>query len=343
MYFLDQPNQWLGFEMISSSTGLPVPGATVTVQISIDGGAAFAGTGIVKDLGTGQYFYEFVAAETNGNNISVSFAASGCLTVEKTILPFSDGGLSLALVGAQGPQGPAGTPFAPTSSYTFTATQEFTVGSVSVILAGATYAIQTTGPVQLGVISASTWNGVAIGVAYGGLGLTTAPTTGQVPIGTSTGGYALSTLTAGTGIGIVNSSGHITINNTAIAFGSITNNYLALFSGSSPTPTLANSVMQYDGTRTLCSSPLAVTTIGNGIQVKEGTNGKQGTGRLTAGSQTIANSSLTSTSRIFVSRTAAGGTLGHLSVAWTVGTSFTVTSSSSTDTSSYCYEIIEAA
>jgi hypothetical protein len=343
MYFLDQPNQWLGFEMISSSTGLPVPGATVTVQISIDGGAAFAGTGIVKDLGTGQYFYEFVAAETNGNNISVSFAASGCLTVEKTILPFSDGGLSLALVGAQGPQGPPGTPFAPTSSYTFTATQEFTVGSVSVILAGATYAIQTTGPVQLGVISASTWNGVAIGVAYGGLGLTTAPTTGQVPIGTSTGGYALSTLTAGSGIGIVNSSGHITINNTAVAFGSITNNFLAYFSAFSPTPTLADSSIQWDNTRTLVASPLAVTVAGDGVQVKEGSNCKQGTGILVAGTATVSNTSVTANSRIFVCRNILGATPGHWSITRVAGTSFTITSSSSSETSSFVYEIFEPA
>lgn len=59
-------------------------------------------------------------------------------------------------------------------------------------------------------------SGDYINPAQGGLGTATAPSAvGQVPIATSGNVYAAATLTAGTGIGISNSSGSITISNTS--------------------------------------------------------------------------------------------------------------------------------
>lgn len=79
-----------------------------------------------------------------------------------------------------------------------------------------------------------------------------------------------------------------------------------------------------------------------GFQTAEGANAKQGTGTLVAGSLVVANTSVTANSRIFLTSQADGGTPGFLRVsARTPGTSFTVTSSSAADTSTFAYEIFE--
>ena len=87
----------------------------------------------------------------------------------------------------------------------------------------------------------------------------------------------------------------------------------------------------------------SVTSAGQGLRVAEGSNAKQGTAVLSAGAATVANTSVTATSRIFLTSQADGGTPGWLRVSARVaGTSFTITSSSATDTSTVAYEIFEA-
>lgn len=88
---------------------------------------------------------------------------------------------------------------------------------------------------------------------------------------------------------------------------------------------------------------LNINTAGQGIQVAEGSNAKQGlTGAMTAGSIVVSNTSVTANSRIFLTAQNTGGTPGALRVsARTPGTSFTITSSSGTDTSTVAYEIFE--
>jgi hypothetical protein len=89
---------------------------------------------------------------------------------------------------------------------------------------------------------------------------------------------------------------------------------------------------------------VAVGTAGSGLRVKEGSNAKQGTATLTAGSAVVSNTSVTASSRIFLTSNADGGTPGWLRVsARSAGTSFTITSSSGTDTSTVAYEIFEPA
>ena len=89
---------------------------------------------------------------------------------------------------------------------------------------------------------------------------------------------------------------------------------------------------------------IAADGAGKGFQVKEGSNCKQGTATLVGGSAVVSNTSVTATSRIFLTSNADGGTPGWLRVsARTAGTSFTITSSSGTDTSTVAYEIFEPA
>jgi hypothetical protein len=99
------------------------------------------------------------------------------------------------------------------------------------------------------------------------------------------------------------------------------------------------------GSVTVLSGEVDVATPGLGLAVAEGdgSHAKQGAVVLTTGGTTVvANSAVTASSRIFLTSQADGGAPGWLRVsARTPGTSFTITSSSSTDTSTVAYEIYE--
>lgn len=79
-----------------------------------------------------------------------------------------------------------------------------------------------------------------------------------------------------------------------------------------------------------------------GLVISEAANGKQGIATLVGGTVTVANTSITANSRIFLTSQVDGGAPGFLRVsARVVGTSFTILSGSGTDTSIVAYEIIE--
>ena len=98
-----------------------------------------------------------------------------------------------------------------------------------------------------------------------------------------------------------------------------------------------------EGFRLNCvTGDLSVKVAGGGLQVKGGSNARLGTATLVAGTVTVSNTSVTSTSRIFVTSQADGGTPGWLRVTNKVGgTSFDIVSSSSSDTSVVAWNIIE--
>lgn len=89
---------------------------------------------------------------------------------------------------------------------------------------------------------------------------------------------------------------------------------------------------------------LFIQTAGAGIRIAEGTNAKQGTAVLVAGVAVVANTNATAVSRIFLTSQVDGGAPGFLRVSTrTASTSFTITSSSATDTSTVAYQIFEPA
>jgi hypothetical protein len=89
---------------------------------------------------------------------------------------------------------------------------------------------------------------------------------------------------------------------------------------------------------------LTASAVGFGLSVKEGTGAKMGVATLVAGTVTVANASVTATSRIFLTGNVDGGTPGwHRVSARVNGTSFTITSSSNTDTSTVAWLICEPA
>jgi hypothetical protein len=146
-----------------------------------------------------------------------------------------------------------------------------------------------TGITGVGTLTAGTWNGTAIGFAYGGTGLTATPTNGQLAIGNGA-GYSLSTLTAGTNVSISNTAGGITISATPAAGGTVTSVAMTV-----------PSFLTVTGSPITTSGSLDVTLSGTALPVANGGTGAttltgyvygNGTSAMSA-STTIPNTAIT--------------------------------------------------
>lgn len=88
---------------------------------------------------------------------------------------------------------------------------------------------------------------------------------------------------------------------------------------------------------------ISLTTAGNGIYVKEGTNATMGIATLAAGTVVVSTTKVTANSRIFL--TVQGGTLTNIGSEYisarTAGTSFTISSSNILDASNVAWIIME--
>lgn len=93
----------------------------------------------------------------------------------------------------------------------------------------------------------------------------------------------------------------------------------------------------------LFTSDFDITTVGRGLQVAEGTNARMGTATLNGTTGVvIANTTITASTRIFLTTNAASGTLGCPVVASRVaGTSFTIKSTVAGDTSTVAWFLVE--
>jgi len=108
----------------------------------------------------------------------------------------------------------------------------------------------------------------------------------------------------------------------------------------SPPYTPGSSNTALDGVAFLADEVTAVTYFGVQDAVPPLPSAASGTVTLSAGTVTVANAEITSSSVIRLNRQAAGGTLGELSASLSAGTSFTINSSSGSETSTVCYEIV---
>lgn len=109
---------------------------------------------------------------------------------------------------------------------------------------------------------------------------------------------------------------------------------------------LATASGQSDGVWNIWdASPKALNigSAGGGIAIAEGANARMDVATLAAGTVTVANTSVTATTRVATFRQAAGGTLGHLSATVDPGVGITITSSSGTDTSTVAWVLFEPA
>lgn len=139
------------------------------------------------------------------------------------------------------------------------------------------------------------------------------------------------TLPTGT-IGVTQAAGNSTTALATTAFTTTANNLKANIAS----PTFTGDINSSTGN-------ILISTIGKGLQVKTGANSKIGTAALAGGTVTVANTSVTANSIIFLTSQANGGTPGFLRItAKTAATSFVVTSSSATDTSTIGWMIVES-
>lgn len=87
---------------------------------------------------------------------------------------------------------------------------------------------------------------------------------------------------------------------------------------------------------------LATSVAGKGLTIKEGSNARSGTAVLVGGTVVVSNTTVTALTRIQLTSQADGGTPGFLRVSTrSNGVSFTITSSSGTDTSTVAYLLVE--
>lgn len=129
------------------------------------------------------------------------------------------------------------------------------------------------------------------------------------------------------------------------AFATKTTNASAAITGgtiSGLTSLYVGTSTNFNSTALQVNGSISVISIGAGFRVAEGASARQGVVTLVGGTATIANTTITANSRIFLTSQADGGTPGFLRVSTrAAGTSFTITSSSGTDTSTVAYEIFE--
>ena len=105
------------------------------------------------------------------------------------------------------------------------------------------------------------------------------------------------------------------------------------------TLTIGNAVVKSGYINSL--SDVVLSSSGGHIEIEGGAvTDFIGSATLVGGTVTVANTNITATDRILVVRSTTGGTEGHLSYTITPSTSFTINSSSGTDTSTVVYVII---
>lgn len=92
------------------------------------------------------------------------------------------------------------------------------------------------------------------------------------------------------------------------------------------------------------TTDVQITTVGDGLAVKEGVNAKMGLANLTAGAVTVSTTAVTANSRIFVNaQNYSVGGLGAIDVRNIVpGVSFDIYSTSNLDVRSVAWFIVEA-
>jgi len=179
-------------------------------------------------------------------------------------------------------------------------------------LAAARLSGSYTGITGVGTLTAGTWNGTAIGTAYGGTGLTATPSNGQLAIGNGA-GYSLATLTAGSNVSISNTAGGITISATPAAGGTVQS---VDVSGGTTGLTTSGGPVTVTGTITLAGT-LVVANGGTGATTLSGYLFGNGTSAVTA-STTIPSTAITGLGTMSTQNAGAvaitGGTINGTSI-----------------------------
>lgn len=159
-------------------------------------------------------------------------------------------------------------------------------------------------------------------------------------LGLVTQGVMASQPSASTGVIISSNIGGVASNDTFRLTGDGAMSVGAPAGGSARDTTWGRQAAAQFGTP---DSDIVIGLAGKGLRIKEGSNARMGTATLVAAVATIANTSITANTRIFVGTKTPSANTGALFVHdVTVGTSFTVHSTNGSDTSVVSWVLIEA-
>lgn len=86
---------------------------------------------------------------------------------------------------------------------------------------------------------------------------------------------------------------------------------------------------------------VVIATAGKGLQVKEGSNARMGTSTMVAGTVTVANTSVTASTRIFLTKQDCANTAAVRQASRVAATSFTITSADGADTCAVAWLLVE--
>lgn len=296
-----------GFVIVQS--GVSATGSTGTLVLRTgspsvgNSGTATLRTGDSTNTGAVSGLLQMFSGDADATSGDVSIRTGAATT--RGSITFQDG--------TEGTAGFIWTSKDTTGKGSWAASTGLTNPTNATVLTGTnnSYDLGATGDLWANIWSTTTRAATVRGVNNGSLSLVTSTTT------------ASSNIAVTTGNGSAGNSGNITVTTgTATATrGSIS---------------LSAAIVNSD-------TDIAVTTIGKGLKVAEGSNGRMGTAVLVAGTVTVSNTSVTANTRIFLTTQAAGGVQGFLSSTRSAGTSFTINSSLSTDTSTIAWLLIEPA
>lgn len=266
---------------INNTGVLSLQGETGGVTLTGGNGISVSGTTITNtDTGTAQDIFKTFTIGTTDitastNNDTFNFAAGSGISLtgdagSKT-LTITNTGSSGGLSGLS----TNGVLYA-TSSTTATSTSPGTTGTV---LHGITNGAPVFSTVNLG----TDVSGI-LPTGNGGTGISTIPTNGEVLIGNGT-GYQLGTISAGSGIGVSNGSGTITVtNNGVVSLNGTANQVLVNGVISTQTGAVTLSLPQDIGTASTPSfSSLNLTSNTNELTLGSGNTGVITIGALTTG------------------------------------------------------------
>jgi hypothetical protein len=165
--------------------------------------------------------------------------------------------------------------------------------------------------------------------------------TGSLQISQASSGVAVAETATGTITNVTTSGGYVTY----ICNNNFKVQQIVSITGITPSAfNLSNQVIVSLNSTSFTVQNAATGTYSSGGTATVNPNPKQGTATLSAGTVTVSNTSVTATSRIFLTVQSLGTVAVPQALAVTArtpGTSFTITSASITDTSVVAYEIFE--
>jgi len=91
----------------------------------------------------------------------------------------------------------------------------------------------------------------------------------------------------------------------------------------------------------IVTGDLVIVAAGKGLELQSGSGARAGDATLVTGTVTVTNTTVTANTKVLLTRKTIGGTAGNLSYTLSAGASFTINSSSGTDTSTISYMLVE--